>query len=139
MSALLKFGDYALAHSRLLAQLPDKVRERQIKRREQHQKLWNALLEDARKEGVLRADADIHLCRVFILGCINSVQTWFNPKARVARGGRRPGLRHLLRRREAGAGLGSKATKASSARHGDAFRRWHRTVEPPVPLATPCL
>jgi hypothetical protein len=23
---------------------------------------------------------DIALCRVFVLGCINSVQTWFNPK-----------------------------------------------------------
>lgn len=80
MSALLKFGDYALAHGRLLGQLPDKVRDRQVKRREEHQKLWNTLLEDARKEGVLREDADIHLCRVFILGCINSVQTWFNPK-----------------------------------------------------------
>ncbi|HXZ07161.1 MAG TPA: helix-turn-helix domain-containing protein, partial [Paraburkholderia sp.] len=28
MSALIKFGDYALAHNRLLTQLPDKVRER---------------------------------------------------------------------------------------------------------------
>jgi len=80
MSALVKFGDYALAHSRLLAQLPEKVQGRQVKRREQHQKLWNALLEDLKKDGVLREDADIHLCRVFILGCINSVQTWFSPR-----------------------------------------------------------
>ena len=28
MSALIKFGDYALAHGRLLTQLPEKVRER---------------------------------------------------------------------------------------------------------------
>lgn len=80
MSALIKFGDYALAHGRLLAQLPDKVKERQIKRREQHQKLWNTLLEDLKKEGMLRENADIHLCRIFILGGINSVQTWFSPR-----------------------------------------------------------
>jgi AcrR family transcriptional regulator len=80
MSALVKFGDYALAHARLLAQLPDKVQERQVKRREQHQKLWNGLLEDLKTAGVLSQDADIHLCRVFILGCINSVQTWFSPR-----------------------------------------------------------
>ena len=33
MKAEIKHGDYALAHARLLAQLPDKVREGQVKRR----------------------------------------------------------------------------------------------------------
>lgn len=80
MSALVKYGDYALAHSRLLGQLPDSVRERQIKRRERHQKLWNELLEALRTEGRLRSDVDIHLARIFILGSINSIQTWFNPR-----------------------------------------------------------
>lgn len=80
MSALVKYGDYAMAHGRLLAQLPDKPRERQIKRREQHQKLWSALLEALRDEGLLRADVDIALCRVFVLGFVNSAQTWFNPR-----------------------------------------------------------
>lgn len=80
MSALIKFGDYALAHGRLLTQLPDKVRERQVKRRERHQQLWTAVFDDLRAEGFLREDVDIALCRVFVLGCINSVQTWFDPK-----------------------------------------------------------
>ena len=80
MSALVKHGDFALAHSRLLGQLPDSVRERQIKRRERHQRLWNALLESLREEGRLRGDVDIHLARIFILGSINSIQTWFNPR-----------------------------------------------------------
>src|SRR3989442_14572982 len=69
-----------LAHGRLLGQLPDKVRERQIKRRERHQKFWSGLLEDLRAEGRLRADADIHLARIMILGSINSIQSWFNPR-----------------------------------------------------------
>ena len=80
MSALIKYGDYAMAHGRLLAQLPDKVRDRQVKRREQHQKLWSSLLEGLRAEGLLRPDADVALCRVFVLGIVNSVQTWFNPR-----------------------------------------------------------
>jgi TetR/AcrR family transcriptional regulator, cholesterol catabolism regulator len=80
MSALLKFGDYALAHSRLLTQLPDTVRERQIKRRERHQRLWTTIFDDLRTEGFLREDIDIALSRVFVLGFINSVQTWFDPK-----------------------------------------------------------
>ncbi len=80
MSALIKFGDFALANSRLLGQLPDKVRERQIGRREKHQQFWNSLLEDTRDEGLLREDLDIALCRVFLLSSINSVQVWFNPR-----------------------------------------------------------
>ena len=80
MSALMKFGDYAMAHGRLLAQLPDKPRERQLKRREQHQKLWSSLFEGLRDEGLLRREVDIALCRVFVLGFVNSVQTWFNPR-----------------------------------------------------------
>lgn len=80
MAGLIKHGDFALAHGRLLGQLPDKVRERQIKRRERHQKFWSGLLEDLRAEGRLRADADIHLARIMILGSINSIQSWFNPR-----------------------------------------------------------
>ncbi|WP_447982590.1 TetR/AcrR family transcriptional regulator [Achromobacter kerstersii] len=79
MTGLVKHGDFALANSRLLGQLPDKVRERQIKRRERHQKLWNGLLEDLRAEGRLRGNVDIHLARILILGSINSTQSWFNP------------------------------------------------------------
>lgn len=80
MSALIKFGDYALAHGRLLSQLPDQVRERQIKRRERHQRLWTTVFDDLRAEGFLREDIDIALSRIYVLGFINSVQTWFDPK-----------------------------------------------------------
>lgn len=80
IGAMIKYGDYTLAHGRQLAELPDKVRERQIKRRAQHQDFWNGMLEDLRIEGRLREDIDIALCRVFILSTITSVQTWFNPK-----------------------------------------------------------
>jgi AcrR family transcriptional regulator len=80
MAGLVKHGDFALAHGRLLGQLPDKVREHQIKRRERHQKFWHGLLEDLREQGLLRADVDIRLARIMILGSINSVQSWFNPR-----------------------------------------------------------
>lgn len=80
MSGQIRYGDFALAHGRLLGQLPEKVRERQIKRREEHQKFWNALLEDLQAEGYMRKDLDLALCRVFLLSSMNSVQTWFNPK-----------------------------------------------------------
>ena len=80
MAGLIHHGDFAVAHGRLLGQLPEAVRERQVKRRERHQTLWNSLLEDLRSEGRLRSDVDIHLARIFILGSINSIQSWFNPR-----------------------------------------------------------
>lgn len=80
MTGLIRHGDFALAHGRLLGQLPDKVRDRQIKRRERHQKFWSGLLEDLRADGLLRTDVDIHLARIMILGSINSIQSWFNPR-----------------------------------------------------------
>ncbi|AXF22834.1 TetR/AcrR family transcriptional regulator [Burkholderia pyrrocinia] len=80
MLGLVMHGDFAVAHSRLLGQLPDTIRERQVIRREHHQTLWNGLLEDLRAAGKLREDVDIHLARVHILGGINSIQSWFNPR-----------------------------------------------------------
>jgi len=79
MSGLVQHGDFALAHRSLLGQLPEKVRDRQIKRRDRHQKLWDGLLEELRASGQLRDDVDIHLARIFILSSINSVLSWFNP------------------------------------------------------------
>jgi len=80
MSGLVKYGDFAVAHSRLLGQLPQAVRERQIRRRERHQMLWHGFLEDLRAEHRLRADVDIHLARIFILSSINSLTGWFDPR-----------------------------------------------------------
>lgn len=80
MAGLVRHGDFALANSRLLGQLPDKVRERQVKRRERHQQLWNGFLEDLRAAGRMRDDVDIHLARIMIFGAINSIQVWFNPR-----------------------------------------------------------
>jgi AcrR family transcriptional regulator len=80
MSALIKYGDYALAHGRLLTQLPEKARETQVKHHEENQRLWMTLFEALRAEGRLRSDADLAMCRVFLLGTVNSVQSWFNPR-----------------------------------------------------------
>lgn len=80
MSALLEFGDYAMAHGRLLAQLPDGARERQVARRHNYQHLWQSLLSDLRDEGRVRPDLDLALARVFLLGAINTSQVWFDPR-----------------------------------------------------------
>lgn len=78
MTGLIAFGDVALAHARLMTQLPESVRARLVERREQHQRLWHGLLDDLRAQGLLRADIDMSLCRVFLLACINSVQNWYD-------------------------------------------------------------
>lgn len=80
MAGMVKHGEYTLASSSLIEQLPEKVRERQSKRRESYQKLWAGLLEDLRAEGRLRGDVDLHLARMFILGSVQSIRYWFNPR-----------------------------------------------------------
>lgn len=77
---LIKFGDYALGHNSLLVQLPENVQLRHIARRERHQELWTTLIDDLRIEGVLREDVDVHLCRIFLLGSINTLPMWFDPE-----------------------------------------------------------
>jgi TetR/AcrR family transcriptional regulator, cholesterol catabolism regulator len=79
MSAITIFGDYTIASNRLLSQLPERVRERQLQRREEHQKMWAALVDDLHKQGVVRDRMDPALLRLFIQACINSVPSWFNP------------------------------------------------------------
>ena len=74
MSAL-SFGDYALARGRHPAAVRAHTR---------HQQLWAAVFDGLRAEGMLREDVDVALCRVFVLGCINSVQR-FDPKKRWKR------------------------------------------------------
>lgn len=80
MVGMTKHGEYTVASASLLGQLPEKVRERQARRRERYQKLWNDLLEDMRTEGRIRSDVDIRLARISILGGIQSLQYWFNPR-----------------------------------------------------------
>lgn len=79
MSAVIRYGDYTIASNRLLTQLPAKVRDRQVQRRETHQKLWAGLVEGLKAEGALRDQVDPALLRLFVQGCINSAQAWFNP------------------------------------------------------------
>ncbi|MGE4238816.1 TetR/AcrR family transcriptional regulator [Ramlibacter sp.] len=80
MNGLVQHGDFTFSHNRLLGQLPDKVRERQVRRREEHHRLWTSMLEDLRAEGLIREDVDLGLCRMFVLGSINTIHAWFNPK-----------------------------------------------------------
>lgn len=79
LTGLVKYGDYAFARGRLHEQLPEKVQQRQVSRREKHQAFWDGLLQGLRDEGYLRDDVNLALCRVFILGAINSATGWFDP------------------------------------------------------------
>lgn len=80
MIGMMKHGEYTVASASLLGQLPENVRARQAKRRERYQKLWNDMLQKLRDEGRLRSDVDIHLARIFLLGSIQSLHFWFNPR-----------------------------------------------------------
>lgn len=80
LTGLVEYGDYAFARGRLHEQLPEKVQHRQLRRRERHQAFWDGLLHRLREEGFLREDVNLALCRVFVLGTINSALNWFDPQ-----------------------------------------------------------
>lgn len=80
MTGIVRHGEFALVNTRTLGQLPDTVRSAHVKRREGYQKLWQGLLEDLRAEGQLRAEVDLAICRVMIMGSVTNMQAWFNPR-----------------------------------------------------------
>lgn len=80
VSAILQYGDYMLAMRRVFGQVPARIWKRHMILREQYGALWHDLLEGARAEGVLRADVDITIARLFLLGGLNWTVEWLKPQ-----------------------------------------------------------
>lgn len=83
LTAIIANGDYTLATRRVFGQVPETIRQRNLRLRDRYAIIWKDILETARDRGELRADADITLARLFILGALNWAAEWFNPKGRT--------------------------------------------------------
>ena len=83
LAALLRLGDYSSANVRIFGQAPESVRRRSLPVRRAYDAFWDALLEDARRRGALRADTDPRWTRLLLIGALNASLEWFEP----ARGG----------------------------------------------------
>jgi AcrR family transcriptional regulator len=80
----LEIGDYTSANIRIFGQVPDDVRARHLADQRAYGNVWRALLEDARAAGEIRADLDLSVIRMLILGALNWTAEWFRPGGQSA-------------------------------------------------------
>jgi AcrR family transcriptional regulator len=81
---VLEIGDYTSANIRIFGQVPDDVRARHLADQRAYGNVWRALLEDARAAGEIRADLDLGVIRMLILGALNWTAEWYRPGPRTA-------------------------------------------------------
>lgn len=82
MAAIIEFGDYTLASRRVFGQVPEAVRSKHMRLRDTYGSFWQTMLTEARDSGEMRADVDVRLVRLFILGALNWTVEWFKPGVR---------------------------------------------------------
>ena len=90
VATIIANGDYSLATSRVYGQVPEAIRIQHQTLRDPYGRMWREILTTAQKRGEFRADADLTLARLLILGALNWTTEWFKPGSRsiddVARG-----------------------------------------------------
>lgn len=79
LHTLLNLTDYTSADIRIIGQVPPEVRDRVWPLREAYGEMWQDLLRHGRATGALRADADLGLLRVLIMGTLNYATEWYKP------------------------------------------------------------
>jgi TetR/AcrR family transcriptional regulator, cholesterol catabolism regulator len=101
LEELLGHADYTSADLRIVNQVPESVRREVFPIRRDYAEWWRDLLEQGRREGAVRPDADPRLVRMLLLGAINWASEWYKPErgpvAPIARECARLMLRGLLR------------------------------------------
>ena len=75
----LQHDYYASASLRILMQLPEPIRRRHLLRQRRYGRFWRGLLELARDAGEIRADLDLSVVRMLLLGSINWSAEWYRP------------------------------------------------------------
>jgi len=64
--------------------LRGEARQEMIDLRDRYERLWAAMLQSLASQGIIRADVDLNLLRLFGLGGLNWVATWFDKKGRYS-------------------------------------------------------
>lgn len=76
---VLAHEDISSATIKLIWQVPAQIRERQLAGQRAYGALWRKLLTDARKAGAIRADIDLSVVRMAIMGALNWAADWYTP------------------------------------------------------------
>ncbi|HIF17439.1 MAG TPA: TetR/AcrR family transcriptional regulator [Cycloclasticus sp.] len=77
LRALHEKGDYTSTSILNYGQLPDSVQEAGRVTREQYEDMWRKWLTNAQDKGDIRADVNLTILRVSILGALNRLLTWY--------------------------------------------------------------
>lgn len=77
----LEISDYTTASIRNAAQVPDKIRTRQILEEAEYGKVWKKLFLDAADAGAFPHDLDLRTARMLTLGALNWASEWWTPEA----------------------------------------------------------
>lgn len=83
LAAVLKAGDYTAATIRILSQVPEDIRERQIVAQRNYGEFWRGLFEAALVTGELRDDLDLSASRMLITGALNGSADWYPSRSRT--------------------------------------------------------
>lgn len=78
----LSVSDYATASIRNAGHVPEHLRTRPAAEEALYSRMWRALFVEAQEAGQVRADLDINLFRLLLLGAMNWVVEWWNPRTR---------------------------------------------------------
>lgn len=80
VSAILKYGDYTLTMRRVFGQVPKAIWRRHVRLRENYGDFWHSLLCSAQKAGMINTHLDLTVVRLFLLGGLNWVVEWYDPR-----------------------------------------------------------
>ncbi|MFE9322363.1 TetR/AcrR family transcriptional regulator [Nocardia sp. NPDC052278] len=77
----LEISDYTTASIRNAAQVPAKIRARQLAEESAYGKVWKKLFQEASEAGVLPDHLDLRTARMLTLGALNWASEWWTPEA----------------------------------------------------------
>lgn len=80
MRVLFARGEFTSANIRMYGQLPQKVRERHRPVRMKYAAAWDACLQNAQKNRIIRSDFKVVPLRLFLIGALNWTVEWFDPE-----------------------------------------------------------
>lgn len=71
--------DVASATIKLISQVPPHIRDKTLAGQRAYGALWQSLLKAAREDGAIRADVDLSIARMSIIGALNWAADWYKP------------------------------------------------------------
>ncbi|MBO4239372.1 TetR/AcrR family transcriptional regulator [Pseudonocardia alni] len=79
LEIVLRDSEYAAAAIRNAAQLPQGIRDVQLRDQRRYGALWRGLVDDARAAGQLDPELDPHAARMLVMGALNWAPEWWRP------------------------------------------------------------